>query len=138
MDLRTTGLKHERQPAVCRHRLETNIGRQPLGIHCALPLHPRQRRAGRLGLDHPDRQLVHIQQVVRAAIALGHDHLADRDPLTGKEIEVLPVLDHPAGVSELAVDQHTGTLFSGETILVHHLPSPLPTTPSHYRRRPPG
>ena len=39
---------------------------------------PRQRRAHRLGLDHPNGQVVDRQQAVRAAVSLGHENLTDR------------------------------------------------------------
>ena len=43
--LRAAGLEHERQAAIRGHGLEADLGGQPLGIHRALPLHPRQGRA---------------------------------------------------------------------------------------------
>ena len=59
-------------------------------------------------------------------MTLGHDDLAHRDALAGKEAEVLPVLDHPASVSELAVDQHAGTLLSRRRSSSITCPHPCP------------
>jgi hypothetical protein len=38
-------------------------------------------------------------------MTLSHDDLTDRDTLAGEEVEVLPVLHHPASVGELAVNR---------------------------------
>jgi len=103
-------LKHKGQPALDCQRPETDRGRQTLGIHGRLPLHPGQARARRLGLDDANGLLVDVEQVVRPAMPFLHDDLATGHALRGKEVEVLLVLHRPPGVSKLAVDEHARTL----------------------------
>jgi hypothetical protein len=114
VSLQTAGLEHERKAAIRRHRLEADLRRQTLGIHRALPLHPRQGGASRFGLDNPDGFLVNIDQVVRPAMTLGHDDLTDRYSLPSEEVKFPAVLHHPASVGELAVNQNPSTLFSDQ------------------------
>jgi len=40
-----------------------------------------------------------------------HNRLADRDAVTGEQVELPAVLDKPSGSSQLTVDQHAGVLF---------------------------
>jgi hypothetical protein len=115
--------------------LTVDLRRQTLGIHRALPLHPRQGRASRLGLDNPYSLLVDVDQVIRPAMTPSHDDLTDRDSLSCEEVEVPAVLHNPANFAELAVNQDPGTLFSGEALLVSHAFFPLTITASHYRGR---
>lgn len=122
MSLRTTGLEDERQPAIGGHGLEPDLGRQPLGIHRALPLNPRQGRPRRLGLDDPDSLLIDIQQVVSATMTRRHDNLANRHTPARKEVEAPAILDHPASIGQLPVDQNPGALLSRQTIVVRHSP----------------
>jgi len=66
-------------------------------------------------------------------MTLGHDDLTDGHTLTGKEVEVPPVLHHPARTGELTINQDPRTLFSGETLLVGRAFFPLAAMASHYR-----
>lgn len=72
----------------------------------------------RLGLDHSDDLLVDIQEVVRAAVTLLHHDLATSHALGGEKVQVLLVLDRPAGISKLAIDEHACTLLRRQIRIV--------------------
>ncbi len=92
--------------------LVPHVGREAFGTHRGLPLHAGQRRALGLGLDDPDGALLDVEEVVGSSVAGLHDRLADGDTLSGEQVQVLAVLDVPAGVGELAVDEHARALLS--------------------------
>jgi len=47
-------------------------------------------------------------------VADGRDDLTHGDPLAGVQVEALAVLHRPAGIGQLAVDQHTRPLLGRE------------------------
>jgi hypothetical protein len=118
MRLRPAGLEYERQPAVTGQRLQPDLGGQALGVAGRLPFHARQRHTFRLGLDHPGRALLDVQQVVDPAMAWRQHHLTHRHAGTGEQVHVFAVLHSPAGGAQLAVDQHPGALLRLQTEVV--------------------
>ena len=106
MGLGAAGLEHKREAPILRERGQAHIRRQPLGVHRALPLHARQWRSFRLGLDHADGGLVDVEHVVHPPVAGFQRHLANGDALGGKEVHRLLVLHRPPGLAELLIDQH--------------------------------
>jgi hypothetical protein len=108
--LGTAGLKYERQLIVARQRPAPDGGRQAVGVPRRLPLDPGQGGADRFGFDDSDGFAVHVQQVVDAAVSRRHDELALSDALAGEEIQGRAVLDVPAGVGKLPVDEHARPL----------------------------
>jgi hypothetical protein len=96
---------------------------QAVRVHRRLPLDPGQRRALRLGLDDADDLLVHIQEVVGAAVAGRHDRLAHRDAWTSEQVEVAPVDDEPARPRELPVDLDPSPRLGRQVVAAHLVPS---------------
>ncbi|MGI8577769.1 MAG: hypothetical protein ACR2KG_07590 [Nocardioidaceae bacterium] len=121
MGLRPRCLEHERQPTVDGQRLQAYVGRQPFGVHRRLPLHSGQRGALGLGLDHADRAPVDVQQVVGPAVPGGHDRLSDGYPVGGEQVQPLAVLHSPAGIAQLAVDEHPCALLGRQSLAVPFL-----------------
>ncbi len=71
-----------------------------LGLH----LHPGERLALLLGLDHADRLAVRVQQVIRRAEAGGQSGLPDGDPaLTDRSTCWRSWTAHPAASSALSM-----------------------------------
>ena len=106
------GLVAERQRAVHRER------RQLLGVGgpvlAGLGLHPGERAAGLLGLDHSHRLAVYEQHVVGRP-CFGW-HLPHRNSRRGGHRGVLVVLHYPAARGELLVDLHTGASLGSEIV----------------------
>ena len=60
--------------------------------------------------SNPGCFLVDVKQVVGSSVGGGHDDHAHHGTYGCEEIEVALVLHRPAGVRELAVDEHAGAL----------------------------
>ena len=95
-------------------RLRAHPVRQPIPILRRLPLHPGQRLALLLSLDHTSRDPVHEQQVVGPAVRRFQHELTDRDATGGREVRLLPVLHHPARRSQHLVDPHARAGLRGQ------------------------
>ena len=89
------------------------------GILGGLRFDARERALG-LGFDCADRLAVEIEQVVREAEARLHRELAHGDAATGGQVEVIAVLDDPAGSRQFGVDFAPGFLFG----CFRHPPAP--------------
>jgi hypothetical protein len=48
----------------------------------------------------------------------GHDHLKDRGAQASEQVNVLPILDQPPGITQLLVDEHPRPLLSGKPGIV--------------------
>ena len=92
--------------------------RQPLDVLAGLPLHLGERRAFRLGLDHPGRLAVQEEQVVHAPVRLLQGELAHRYPWPGAEVQRLLALDLPPGSGELLVDLNTRLRLASKIVVV--------------------
>ncbi len=114
--LGATRLEDEREPAVLGLGRQPDIRRQSFGIHRRLPLDTRQRSAFRLGLDHPDDTLVHVEQVVGSTVCGRHCRLAARNALRGEQVERPAVLHRPTRVGELSVDEHAGARLRSKAV----------------------
>ena len=130
--LEPVGLEHERD-AVLVQPCPGAFG-EAGGVHRGLPLHARQRGAGGLGLDHADDLPVHVQRVVRAAVAGSHDDLADGAGDEG--VEILAVHDHPTRSLELAVNLHPGASLRRQGWTITALAHLHPLSPAVPERNP--
>jgi hypothetical protein len=86
------------------------------------------------GLDHPDRATVDEEEVVGEPKWSPQGGLPYRDAPPGGEIEVRPILEHPAGDSQLPVDLHTRALLGR---LTPGGATHSPTSPHQRRGAPP-
>ena len=106
------GLVAERQRAVHRERGQfLGVGGPVLA---GLGLHPDERAARLLGLDHPHRLALHEQHVVGRP-GLG-GHLPHGHALRGGHRRVLVVLNDPPARAELLVDLHAGASLGSEIV----------------------
>ncbi len=66
-------------------------------------------RARFLGLENPESLAIDKKDIIgRTALGL---HFADRDPVSGGEIDLVPILNGPTRRRQLGVDHLTGALF---------------------------
>lgn len=87
--------------------------RQALRVPGRLDLHPAQGGPGLLGLDDARRLPVHVEQVVREAVAGFQRKLADRHAPVRRDVGLVGVTDHPPRLAQQPVDLLARLLLGG-------------------------